>query len=120
MPIYYPRYCAIISMYLLANCLNGQIITKGLILPNEGFDVCCYYIPTSGLKVYEQPNGSVVGELTLGESDNNNEIYSANIKINSELRKFSHTNLEMVGYELWLWFSKMPNLTMFNSKTDTG
>lgn len=69
-------------------------------MPDEGFDICCYYIPTSGLKVYEQPNGSAIGELTLGAPDNNNERYSANIKIKGDQRKFSYKNLEMVGYEI--------------------
>lgn len=93
------RQLFIISTFLLTSFLNGQEIKKGLILPDEGFDVCCYYIPTSGLTIYNQPNGTQVGNLTLVEPDNNGESYSASIQINDEQRKFSYKNFEMVGYE---------------------
>ncbi|MGL1889001.1 MAG: hypothetical protein OCD76_20980 [Reichenbachiella sp.] len=80
--------------------VNGQSIKKGLLMPDEGFDVCCFFIPTSGLKVYEQPKGKIVGKISLGTPDHNDEIYSAYIQINEEKKNFSSPNFTMVGYEV--------------------
>ncbi|MEQ8573101.1 MAG: hypothetical protein RIB63_03515, partial [Fulvivirga sp.] len=54
----------------------GQDYSVGLIMPEDDFDVCCIYIPESGLKLYNKPNGITVGVLSLGSLDNNKEIYS--------------------------------------------
>ncbi|MFH6605184.1 SH3 domain-containing protein [Maribacter algicola] len=94
------RSIFIISSFLLTNYLNAQEVTKGLILPDEGFDVCCYYIPTSGLTIYNQPNGATAGKLTLGTPDNNKEVYSASIQVNGKNENFGYPNLQMVGYEI--------------------
>ena len=89
-----------ILTFLLTNNVHGQGVTKGLILPDEGFDVCCIYIPVSGLKVYSEPNGSIVGELSPGTPDSNEEIYSASIQAGGNQEQFGYPNFEMVGYEV--------------------
>ena len=68
-------------------------------MPNETFDVCCVYIPKSGLTLFEQPHGPVIGKLELGELDNNKEAYSAYMVIGDNRTEFDYTNLYMVGYE---------------------
>jgi hypothetical protein len=94
------RSLLMIMALSIANFLCGQRITKGLILPDDGFDVCCYYIPASGLKVYDQVDGTAIDTLTLGSSDHSEEIYSALIEINGQKQNFGYPNLEMVGYEV--------------------
>src|SRR6188768_2443917 len=94
------RHLFIVLTFIASGYLNAQGITNGLIMPGEGFNVSCYYIPPSGLKVYARPNGKAVGELTLGTADNNNEIYSASIQINDMKMNFGYPNMEMVGYDI--------------------
>ena len=89
-----------ILTFIASGHLNAQGITNGLIMPDEGFNICCYYIPSSGLKVYEQPNGKAVGELTLGTADKNNEVYDASIQLKDRKINFGYPNMEMVGYEI--------------------
>lgn len=86
-------------------------------MPVEGFDVCCHFIPLSGLKVYQEPNGASVGELLPGTPDQNQEIYSAYIQTNDGKSEFGYPNLYMVGYEIMAMtfedaqsrFVKLPN-----------
>jgi len=94
------RHLFTILTFITSGYLNAQNITNGLIMPDKGFTVCCYYIPLSGLKVYERPNGKVVGNLTLGMADSNSEIYSASIQIEDIKMNFGYPNMEMVGYEI--------------------
>src|SRR5689334_25259395 len=94
------RRLVIALTFFASGYLNAQGVTNGLIMPDNGFDVCCYYIPRSGLKVYEGPNGKIVGEITLGTADNNNEIYSATIQLQDLKMNFGYPNMEMVGYEI--------------------
>ena len=79
---------------------NAQEIVKGVIMPTDNFDVCCIYVPKSGLTVYGNAHGPIVGELVLGEPDNNGEVYSAFLEIGDERTKFAYPNLHMVGYEV--------------------
>jgi len=80
--------------------MNSQEFSMGLIMPDKEFDLCCVYIPNSGLKVYDQPNGNPQGRIYLGESDSNNEFYEAHIKINGVNKSLEGTNFKMVGYEV--------------------
>ena len=89
-----------ILTFISSGLLTAQDITNGLVMPDDGFNVCCYFIPISGLKIYEQPNEHAVGELSLGTPDNNDEIYSASIEINNEKKSFGYPNFQMVGYEV--------------------
>jgi len=69
-------------------------------MPNKEFKTCCFYIPNSGIKIYDKPNGNIKGEIYLGKPDNNNEFYNALIKENGIERNLDSKNLEMVGYEI--------------------
>lgn len=80
--------------------ISSQEFTAGLIMPNKEFKLCCIYIPNSGLKIYDQPNGNPQGNIYLDKSDNNNEFYSAHIEKNGLKKNLESTNLEMVGYEI--------------------
>lgn len=77
-----------------------QKFTAGLIKPNKEFKLCCIYIPNSGLKIYDQPNGNPQGKIYLDKSDNNKEFYSAHIEKNGFGENLESTNFEMVGYEI--------------------
>lgn len=73
--------------------------TAGLIIPNKEFNLCCIYIPYSGLKIYDLPNENPQGKIYLGNSDTNNEFYKAHIEKNGLDKELAFSNLEMVGYE---------------------
>ncbi|WMN12784.1 SH3 domain-containing protein [Marivirga salinae] len=90
----------LIIIFLISNQQKSQDLVKGLILAGENFDVCCIYIPNSGLRIYDEPNGVSIGKLTLGSSDNNTEAYQSYIQIGSQRSDFDYSNLHMVGYEI--------------------
>ena len=69
-------------------------------MPNKEFQLCCVYIPNSGLKIYDKPNGNPQGKIYLGKTDNNNEYYTALIEKNGIENNLEYPNLEMVGYEI--------------------
>lgn len=79
---------------------NAQEIVKGVIMPTNNFDACCIYVPKSGLTVYGNAHGLIIGKLVPGEPDNNGEVYSAFLEISDERTKFAYPNLHMVGYEI--------------------
>ncbi|WP_282050731.1 hypothetical protein [Maribacter aquivivus] len=58
----------------------SQEFKTGLIMPNNEFKLCCIYIPGSGLKIYDKPNGDIQGKIYLSEADDNNEFYTAFIE----------------------------------------
>lgn len=86
--------------FILALFVSNFLFGQGLIMPDNGFDVCRIFIPRSGLDIYEKPDGISIGKLTLGKPDSNNEIYSAYIKIGDNLNEFAYPNFHMVGYEI--------------------
>ncbi len=90
----------LIIIIFTTSSVYSQEFTTGLIMPNKEFNVCCVYIPVSGLKIYNQPNGKTEGKIYLGKPDNNNEFYIALIQKNGIEKKLESTNFEMVGYEL--------------------
>ena len=93
------KYLALIAL-LFPLALLGQDLTQGLILPEEGFEACCFYIPNEGLALYESPGGSSNARLELGPPDNNGESYSARILVLDKEEVFDAANVEMVGYEV--------------------
>lgn len=78
----------------------SQEFNAGLILPTEKFKLCCIYIPDSGFKIYDQPNGNPQGEICLEKPDGNNEFYNAIIKKQNSQQPLAQEDFEMVGYEL--------------------
>lgn len=94
------KYTFILLILFCSQLLSGQDYRVGLIMPEDDFDVCCIYIPKSGLKLYDKPNGNNVGVLSPGSLDNNKEIYSATIQIGNEKNEFGYENMHMVGYEV--------------------
>lgn len=90
----------IILFIISSNVIQSQEPEAGLIMPNKKFRLCCVYIPSSGLKIYDKPNGKVQGQIRLGKADNNNEFYKAIIEKNGLKKELKHSNLEMVGYEI--------------------
>lgn len=91
----------LLSFALLAAQLSSaQDMVKGVIMPTEGFEGCCVYVPKSGLTIYGNAHGPVIGKLIQGKPDNNNEVYSMFLEIDGDQIKFGYPNLHMVGYEV--------------------
>ncbi len=90
----------IVLFIISSNAIFSQEFKAGLIMPNEDFKLCCVYIPNSGLKIYDKPNGKIQGQINLGKADNNDEFYTAIIEKNGVERELEYQNLEMVGYEI--------------------
>lgn len=80
--------------------IHSQELKVGLIIPNEDFKSCCIYVPSSGLNIFDEPNGKPKGKIYLGEADGNNEYYKAYIEIDGVEKKLKSSNLEMIGYEV--------------------
>ncbi|WP_108870013.1 SH3 domain-containing protein [Aquimarina aquimarini] len=89
-----------IFIIINSNAIYSQEFKAGLIIPNKKFKLCCIYIPNSGLKIYDRPNGKTQGKIYLGKADNNNEFYTALIEKNGIKKNLEYPNLEMVGYEI--------------------
>ena len=85
---------------MISNPLKSQDFVKGLIMPGEDFEICCIYIPNSGLEIYDKPNGTSIGKLTLGSSDSHTEVYQSYIEIEDQISDFEYSNFHMVGYEI--------------------
>jgi len=83
----------------LSTSMYAQEDIAGLVMPDTGFKSCCIYIPDSGLKLYNKPNGSLKGSIYLGKPDQHNEVYTAFIKANGIEKEIDHTTLDIVGYE---------------------
>ena len=94
------KYIFIFTTLLVSSFLKSQEITSGLIMPDTGFNVCCVCLPSAGLKIYEEPNGNPIGDLTLGSADNNKEVYSLFINVAGIQKELASTNLQMIGYEI--------------------
>ena len=76
---------------------NAQTITKGVILPKDEstFNSCCAYIPSIGIKVYNKPNGEVIGKIEPKVI--NDKI---NIEINGQSKPLGGQCLEKVKGEI--------------------
>ncbi|WP_324027643.1 SH3 domain-containing protein [Maribacter sp. BPC-D8] len=89
-----------VLLYIISSYASySQEFKTGLIMPNNEFKICCMYIPSSGLKIYDKPNGDIQGKIHLGKADSNNEFYTAFIEKNGDETALESSNLEMVGYE---------------------
>ena len=93
---------SILTLLFIINsfAINSQGLKAGLIMPNKDFKLCCVFIPSSGLKIYDIPNGKAQGQIYLGKADNNNEFYKAIIEKNGLENELKYSNFEMVGYEV--------------------
>jgi hypothetical protein len=94
------KYPLIVLFFFFSPIISAQELKKGLLMPDDGFDVCCIYIPKTGLKIYTHPKGVSIGKLTLVSNDSNNEGYEAFITVKGQMSEFEYANLEMVGYEI--------------------
>jgi hypothetical protein len=90
----------IIIFIISSNAIYSQEFKAGVIMPDKEIKLCCVYIPNSGLKIYDNPNGKPQGQIFLGKADNNNEFYTAIIEKNGLEKELEYSNLEMVGYEI--------------------
>jgi len=81
----------------------------GLIMPttNDGTlkDICCIYSPKNGFKVYDNPNGNLIGKIFRNsESENIQESqYSIYFLSNTkeETTRIDLNDLAEVSYEIW-------------------
>ncbi|MCL5244927.1 hypothetical protein M4I21_03855 [Cellulophaga sp. 20_2_10] len=89
----------ILLFTISSNTIYSQEFKAGVLMPSKEFKLCCVYIPDSGIKIYDKPNGKIQGHIYLGEADHNKEFYTAFIKKNGVEKKLEYPNLEMVGYE---------------------
>ena len=90
----------IITLFFISISVYSQEFKAGLIMPTKEFNLCCVYIPETGLKIYDQPNGNPQGEICLGKPDGSNEYYNAVIKKQNSEQSLEQENFEMVGYEV--------------------
>jgi len=81
---------------------QGQELKKGLIMPKPGESSisCCTYIPSSGLTVYNEPNGEPLGKLEPRTFDGSEEVYGAYLKVGQDSTILDYTNFHMIGYEV--------------------
>jgi hypothetical protein len=91
----------LILSILLFQTVSSQELTAGLIMPNDKFELCCIYIPNSGLKIYDQPTGKYLGNIYLGKPDDSKEYYTAFIDNKGIEKSLEFSNFEMVGYEIF-------------------
>ena len=78
---------------LLSLTCHAQSITTGVILPeNEStFGSCCAYVPVSGINIYNNPKGKVIGKI---ERIGNTE--KVNLQLNGQSRPLNDQYLEEV------------------------
>ena len=92
----------------LCSSINAQIANTGLIIPKNKQDIhsekyCCVLSPAVGFKVFDNPNGKLIGTLKK-EKDN----YSMNTLLND--KKIQFDDYEEIGYELYaLKFNRRHN-----------
>ena len=85
----------------------GQTFQNGLILPdkNEDEEICCIYSPKDGFKIYDGPNGKLIGILTRNVTQNTGDqssyrIYFVDNQTNTE-QLIELDNFQEIGYEVW-------------------
>lgn len=88
---------------MLNQTFQGQTITKGLIIPKDAnfLDYCCVYVPTSGINIYNKPNGTILGKIvqvTRGVSySKSHKIF---LNLHGKSKPIGHTNVEVVRDEI--------------------
>tara|TARA_B110000305_G_C19458463_1_gene652522 strand:- start:2116 stop:2829 length:714 start_codon:yes stop_codon:yes gene_type:complete len=88
---------------ILSQTFQGQTITKGLIIPKDAnsLDYCCVYIPTSGINIYNKPNGTVLGKIGQdSKRDSTSKSYEIFLNQDGQLEPIDHLNLEEVRYNV--------------------
>lgn len=88
-----------ITLFILGNSLFSQSLQSGLIFPGSVEDAyCCIYIPKNGFKVYDKPNGKLIGTIT-----NKDNSFSAFFTDHStkKISELSPDDLYQVGYEIY-------------------
>lgn len=88
-----------ITLFILGNSLFSQSLQSGLIFPTSVEDVyCCIYVAKDGFKVYDKPNGKLIGSIT--SKDNSfSAFFIDNLTQNKS--ELSHEDLYQVGYEIY-------------------
>lgn len=100
------RFILLASFICFAMVLHAQFRQYGIIYPNKGGSGsnCCVYFPKTGqLLLYDQPNGSKVGQLQrkgLDSSGNEDPYTLVFINQNNDTTELNFWNdLKEVGYE---------------------
>ncbi len=84
----------------------AQELQNGLVLPMnyDEPELCCIYVPNSGLNIYNKPNGSRIGLLTKNVEINKGDQSYYRIYIDrddSEPEQIDLSNFQEIGYEVW-------------------
>lgn len=87
-----------ITLFILGNSLFSQSLQSGLIFPKSVEDAyCCIYVAKDGFKVYDKPNGKLIGLITSKDDSFSAFFTDHSTKKISEL---NHDDLFQVGYDI--------------------
>ena len=72
---------------------HAQTITSGVILPkNEStFNTCCVYVPSTGINLYDNPKGKVIGKI-----EPNSITEKVHLALNGQSKPLADQYLEVV------------------------
>jgi len=93
---------AFIAVFILSQTFYAQI-TKGLVMSKEdnALNFCCAYVPESGIHIYNQPNGEVVGEIVQESGkDRQNKSYKISIKKQGQLEPLEHASVKIMDNDI--------------------
>lgn len=88
-----------IAAFILSQTIHAQI-TKGIIMPKEGnsLDFCCAYIPTTGIHIYDKPNGEILGEIIQEpRKDDHNKPRKVLLVLKNKANPTEYLTEEIIG-----------------------
>lgn len=94
--------CFFIVVFILSQTFHGPI-TKGLIMPKEGnsLDFCCAYVPTSGIHIYDKPDGEILGKIVQdSRKDDRNKSHKTFLYLQSQVNPIEYPTVKIIGDEI--------------------
>jgi hypothetical protein len=93
----------IMMVFVLSQTLHSQALTKGLIIPKEGnsLDFGQVYIPWSGINIYNEPNGEIVGKIMRDSSSSTqNKSQKVFLVMQDHWMPLGNSNVKIIGDEI--------------------
>lgn len=107
-------------LLMLSQTFQGQAINKGLIIPKDGksLDFCCVYVPSTGIHIYDKPNGVILGEIVQDpEQFKNGRSHKIFLDLNGQSKPIGHLNVKAVEDEITalVYVEQNSNFVMLNN-----